>query len=179
MKVFVFKPTNEKIGNFKIETFDDIDSAFRTFAQTRDVAPFDYLECSGRSWTVMQRENGLMLAEGRHRRTTQQTLSKSAEVVAESSPKSTSRYPALQTLSLIYRIFAYVTGAVALIIAIFGIATIKRGGGTLIIWGILGGLVGVVTNLAIAEGIKVFIAIEENTRNTSLSSSHHNERDRP
>jgi hypothetical protein len=179
MKVFVFKPTNKNIGNFKIDTFDDVHSAFGTFAETRDVAPFDYLECSGRSWTVMKGEDGLKLAEGRQRPTTQWTLPESLEVVAQSRPKSSSRYPALQTLSLIYRIFAYVTGAVALIIAIMGIATIERGGGSLIIWGILGGIVGVVTNLAIAEGIKVFIAIEENTRNTSLSISHQNNRDTP
>ncbi|NNC89722.1 MAG: hypothetical protein HKN82_14800 [Akkermansiaceae bacterium] len=179
MKVFVFKPTNEHIGNFKIDTFDDLESAFRTFTETRDVAPFDYLECSGRNWTVMKREGGLKLAEGRHRETTRRTLPESPKVGAQSSPQSTSRYPALQTLSLIYRIFAYVSGAIALMIAIFGIATIEGGGGTLIIWGILGGIVGVVTNLAIAEGIKVFLAIEENTRNTSLSISHQNNRDRP
>ena len=183
MKVFVFKPTNKNIGNFKIDSFDDLHSAFRTFAETRDIAPFDYLECLGRSWTVMKGEDGVKLAEGRHRPrhrpTTQRTPPESSEVVAQSRPKSSSRYPALQTLSLIYRIFAYVTGAVALIIAIMGIATIERDGGILIIWGILGGIVGVVTNLAIAEGIKVFIAIEENTRNTSLSISHQNNRDTP
>lgn len=179
MKVFVFKPTNENIGNFKIDTYDDLASAFGTFAETRDVVPFDYLECSGRTWTVMKGGDGLKLAEGRHRQPTQRTLRESSEVVTQSSNKSTSRYPALQTLSLIYRVFAYVTGAAALIIAIFGIATIERGGGTLIIWGILGGIVGVVTNFAIAEGIKVFLAIEENTRNASISISHQNNRDTP
>lgn len=179
MKAFVFKPTNENIGSFKIDTFDDLDSAFRAFAETRDVAPFDYLECTGRSWTVMKREDGLMLTEGRHRQPTQRPLPESSEVVAQSSPKPTSRYPALKTLSVIYRILAYVTGIAAVIIAILGIAKIEEGGAALIIWGVLGGFVGVVTNLAIAEGIKVFIDIEENTRNTSLSVSRQNNRDTP
>lgn len=179
MKVFVFKLTNENIGKFNIDTFDDVHSAFRTFAETRDVAPFDYLECSGRSWTVMKGVDGLKLADGRHRPTTQRTLSESSEVVAPSRSESASRYPALQTLSVIYRILAYVTGAVAVTIAIMGIATFERGGVALIIGGLLGGFVGVVTNLAIAEGIKVFIDIEDNTRNTRLHFSRQNNRDTP
>jgi len=179
MKVFVFKPSNENIGNFKIETFEELQTAFRRFAETRDVAPFDYLECSGRSWTVMKGVDGLKLADGRHRPTTQRTLPKSSEDVAPSRPVSASRYPMLQTLSVIYRILAYITGIVAVIIALLGIVTIERGGVVLILWGVLGGIVGVVTNLAIAEGIKVFIDIEENTRNTFLSISGQNNRDTP
>jgi len=83
----------------------------------------------------------------------------------------------LRTLSTIYRIFAYVTGIFAVIIVIFGIVKIDRGGVSLIIWGALGGVIGVITNLAIAEGIKVFIGIEENTRNTFLSISRQNTHD--
>jgi len=180
MKVFVFKPSNENIGKFKIDTFDELHSAFSTFAETRDVAPFDYLECSGRSWTVMKGVDGLELANGRSRPpTTQRTMPEASEDGTPSKPAPASRYPALQTLSVIYRILAYVTGTVALITAIWGIATIERGGVALIIGGLLGGIVGVITNLAIAEGIKVFIDIEENTRNTFLSISRQNNRDTP
>ena len=179
MKVFVFKPSNENIGKFKIDTFEELHKAFRAFAETRDVAPFDYLECSGRSWTVMKEADGLKLADGRLCPTTQRTLPESSKDVTPSRPVSASRYPALQTLSMIYRILAYVTGIVAVIIVILGLATIERGGAALIIWGILGGIVGVVTNLAIAEGIKVFIDIEANTRNTFLSVSRQNNRDTP
>lgn len=54
----------------------------------------------------------------------------------------------------------------ALITVIVGFSTIERGGITLAIAGFAGGLVGVLTNLAIAEFIKVIIDIEDNTRNT-------------
>lgn len=179
MKVFVFKSTNEKIGRFNIDTFDDLPSAFRIFAETRDVAPSDYLECSGHSWTVVKGADGLELAEGRHRPKKQRKLPESSESVAPSRPVSASRYPALQILSVIYRIFACVTGIAAMIIIVVGIATIKRGSAAFIIWGIVGGIVGVVTNLAIAEGIKVFIDIEENTRSTFLHISRQKDVDTP
>lgn len=171
MKVFVFKPSNENIGNFRIDAFEELDTAFQAFAETCRVSPYDYLECSGRSWTVMEGENGLSLTEGRLHPTKQRKLPESPAVVAPSKPESASRYPALEILSVIYRILAYVTGVVALIIVIIGVMTIDRGGASLIIGGLLGGIVGVITNLAIAEGIKVFTAIEENTRNTALSLS--------
>ena len=174
MKVFVFKPSNENIGKFNIDTFEGLHSAFRTFAETHDVAPNDYLECSGQSWTAIKGVDGLKLADGRLPQTPQRTTPESPEEVDSSEPESASRYPMLRTLSTIYRIFAYVTGIFAVIIVIFGIVKIDRGGVSLIIFGALGGVIGVITNLAIAEGIKVFIGIEENTRNTFLSISRQN-----
>ncbi len=179
MKVFVFKPSNENIGNFTIDTLEDLHSAFRAFSEARDVTPDDYLECSGRSWTVMQGEGGLKLADGRHPPVKQRPYTDPSKNVASAGAVPASRYPALQTLSAIYRIFAYVVGAVALLAVVLGIVKFDSGGLVLIIWGLVGGFLGVITNLAIAEGMKVFIAIEENTRSTCLLISNKNSADSP
>jgi hypothetical protein len=81
---------------------------------------------------------------------------------------SSARYPALRIVAGLYRIVAVITGIAAVILIAVGVRFLDRGseGVLLIIGGILGGLIGVVTTLAAAEGIRVFIDIEENTRNT-------------
>lgn len=81
-----------------------------------------------------------------------------------------SRYPALRIVAGIYRVLAVLVGIAAIIVIIVGIQAIGADAGQeglfLIFGGILGGLIGVVTNLAVAEGILVFLDIEEHTRNT-------------
>jgi len=83
---------------------------------------------------------------------------------------SRSKYPALMALSTIYRIIAFVVGIAAIIAVVAGIFLIEQGGIALILGGALSGILGVVTNLAIAEGIKVLIDIENNTRKLSNSN---------
>ena len=86
----------------------------------------------------------------------------------QSESAATSRYPALRIVAGIYRILAFLVGIAAIIVVVVGVRALDNGseGILLILGGILGGLIGVVTNLAAAEGIRVFLDIEENTRNT-------------
>ena len=88
--------------------------------------------------------------------------------VEQAVSTSSTRYAALRIVVGIYRILAFLVGIAAIIVIAIGIRSIDRGdeGILFIIGGILGGLVGVVTALAAAEGIRVFLDIEENTRNT-------------
>ncbi|MDF7809579.1 hypothetical protein P4E94_19230 [Pontiellaceae bacterium B12219] len=76
---------------------------------------------------------------------------------------SDTKYPALITISTIYRVIAFLIGvtcSIGVLIALINgqlIVSISL---------VIGGLIGVVTNLAIAEGILVFLNIEKNTRET-------------
>ncbi len=72
MKVFVFKPTNESIGKFDIERVEDITVAAGRFSETNPLNPYDYLECFGRTWTLVPGPGGLELEEGRIQRPQQQ-----------------------------------------------------------------------------------------------------------
>jgi hypothetical protein len=69
MKAFVFKPSNENIGKFDVNSFDQLPTAFQQFATDHQVNPYDYLECSGITWTVIPGQGGLTLEEGRIRPT--------------------------------------------------------------------------------------------------------------
>lgn len=86
----------------------------------------------------------------------------------------TGRYPALRVISSIYRILAVFTGIAAIIVVIIGVGRLddrhsSSEGLLLILVGIGGGFFGVITSLAAAEAIRVFLDIEENTRNTFYS----------
>jgi hypothetical protein len=79
------------------------------------------------------------------------------------------RYPALQTISTIYRVLAYLSAAAGLIGVIVGVSMSSdryggASGGVLILLSILYGAIACVTFLALSEGIHVFIDIENNTR---------------
>ena len=73
----------------------------------------------------------------------------------------TRRYPALRVLSVLYRVLAVVVGIAAFIVIMIGISMENV---QLIFGGIIGGAFGVITNLAIAEFILLFLDIEKNTR---------------
>lgn len=85
--------------------------------------------------------------------------------------ESSSRYPALRVIAGIYRILAFLLGIAAIGVIIFGVRALDHSGVeegiSIIFGGFLGGLIGVITNLAAAEGILVFLDIEQNTRNTN------------
>lgn len=65
MKAFFFKPTNAFIGKFDVADIGGIHEAFTAFARDNEVSPYDYLECDGRTWTVMEADAELHLVEGR------------------------------------------------------------------------------------------------------------------
>ena len=81
------------------------------------------------------------------------------------------RYPVLKMISTVYRVIGVLAGLIAVTAAVIEFATMSSFGN----YGTLGGLVfgfgimiagalAVISCFAIAEGIKVFLDIEENTR---------------
>lgn len=79
------------------------------------------------------------------------------------------RYPALRFISGLYRILAWLIG-IATVIAFFYMLSQGQMGIPIGIGILIGGSILFVTFLAIAEGIKVFIDIEHNTRITATNS---------
>ena len=73
------------------------------------------------------------------------------------TPKS--KYPALITISRIYRLLAVLVGIVSVIGFFYGLYA----GIGIIVFSLIAGLLGVISFLAISEGIKLFISIENNT----------------
>jgi hypothetical protein len=65
MKVFAFSSSNALIGKFNVDHLGDVIAGAEQLSATRPFRPYDYLECSGRSWTYVPGENGLELREGR------------------------------------------------------------------------------------------------------------------
>ena len=76
------------------------------------------------------------------------------------NPISESKYPALRTISGFYQFLAIIIGIGSALGLLYGI---KAAGTTIIIYALIMGLMGVITLLAISEGIKLFIQIEDNT----------------
>lgn len=65
MKAFVFKPSNQPVGKFDLQTIDDVTQALMKFGEVHSIAPYYYVECSGRTWTLVSGADGLDLVEGR------------------------------------------------------------------------------------------------------------------
>lgn len=65
MTVFIFTPSAELLGKFDIESLDQIADKLADFAASSPVTPYHYLECAGKTWTVMAGQDGLELEEGR------------------------------------------------------------------------------------------------------------------
>ena len=78
--------------------------------------------------------------------------------------KSYSKYQALKIISNIYRVLAFVSGLAGIILIIAGFIT---GVFVTSIYGLVLITIGVIANLAISEGIVLFIDIERNTRRTN------------
>lgn len=83
MEVFVFTSANAPLGKFDIFTFDDLSEEFQKFADDDEVMPNDYLECLGRTWTLVENEGGQFLHEGR-------VFSPELSAERENFPKSSS-----------------------------------------------------------------------------------------
>ena len=84
------------------------------------------------------------------------------------TPKS--KYPALTTISGIYQFLAILVGLASLFSLFYGISLMydyggKTAGTSIIIYSLIAGLLVVISLLAISEGIKLFISIENNTSN--------------
>lgn len=77
------------------------------------------------------------------------------------------KYPALRTISAVYKVFAWVIGIVTLMIAMLTWDQGNMGITISLISIVIGGLI-VLGVLAVSESIKVFIDIEHNTRQKGI-----------
>lgn len=82
---------------------------------------------------------------------------------SDQSSNSYDKYPALRTISGIYKVFAWIIGIVTIIIAIIFLKAGEMGIIFSLVSIVVGGLI-VLGVLAVAESIMVFIDIEHNTR---------------
>jgi hypothetical protein len=101
---------------------------------------------------------------------TQQSFPTKKDIEEEGFYKNKPKYPALRFISSMYKLLAFLIGIVAVVIGILSMsgfdANYPLGFGI-----ILGGLIGLITMLAMSEGIKVFLDIEENTRKFAQKQS--------
>ena len=65
MKAFVFKSSNALIGKFDVSSTDQVAGALVRFGESHTLSAYDYIECSGKTWTLMPGTHGLDLIEGR------------------------------------------------------------------------------------------------------------------
>ncbi len=96
-------------------------------------------------------------------------LAAKPDLVSTIAGAMTKRYPALRTMSAIYKALAYICAAAGVIAAVVGILTLSQYmvDAFLVLVGLLAVLYGAIlciTFLAISEGIHVFVDIESNAR---------------
>jgi len=91
-------------------------------------------------------------------------LKKGSAIKTPYSNHTATDYPALRTISTAYRVLAVLTGIASVVLALI---ILNWGNIPALITVIISGIFGAITNLAIAEGILVFLRIETNTRKSS------------
>ena len=87
-------------------------------------------------------------------------------------PPQRVRYPALSVVAAGYRLLAMLSFMAGVVVVVLGIRGLELSEGAvgkipavmLIVGGVLGGMVGMITSLAASEGIRIFIDIEDHAR---------------
>jgi hypothetical protein len=104
MNVFLFKPTNEFFGKFKVESINEIEASTKNFIeQLEDVPDLSYIEVDGQTWTIA-RTDPFTLLPGRHTRDSiaGQKLEEERKILAEAEVEAHNRhYDTLLEKSLI------------------------------------------------------------------------------
>ena len=94
MNVFVFKPTNESIGKFKVKSLDEIEAATSNFIQQLDDVPdLSYVEVGKDTWTIASTDPFTLLS-GRQTRDSIdfQKIEEEQKILAEAEVEAHSRY---------------------------------------------------------------------------------------
>lgn len=65
MKAFLFASNNEFKGKFNLTSEENLPQAFQEYSSKNAIAPFDYIEWSGKTWTILRENTGYALAQGR------------------------------------------------------------------------------------------------------------------
>ena len=119
MKAFVFKSTNAFIGKFDVSNIDHIAESLSKFGESHTLTASDYIECAGKTWTLVDGGDGLQLVEGRPNPVRADAVSES---VADGD--AISRY---NDAYLTERIITRIGGVVKIIGIAFGILIILIG----------------------------------------------------
>ncbi|MDB4675574.1 hypothetical protein OAE98_02170 [Akkermansiaceae bacterium] len=94
MNVFVFKPTNESIGKFKVKSLDEIEAATRNFIQQEDDVPdLSYVEVGKDTWTIASTDPFTLLS-GRQTRDSIdfQKIEEEQKILAEAEVEAHNRH---------------------------------------------------------------------------------------
>lgn len=92
-----------------------------------------------------------------------------SDVQSSLATASVRAYPALRIVIAVYWVAAFFIGIVAITIIVYSATKVDL---VLFVYGVIGGLIGVITCIAAAEAIKVFLDIEENTRKSTTLLRH-------
>jgi hypothetical protein len=188
MRVFVFKPTNESIGKFDIERAEDLTAAVGRFSETNPLNPYDYLECFGRTWTLVPGPGGLELEEGRVQRPPQQaagSTSNPPSTISMAGGHATSpgalinRYRAgyqVGTAAIafvnIIRILGWIAGFFSVVGGMILASQAPPGAGALfLIYGVIGGALQVVVFLFFSVLVSALGQILRSTLDTAVHTS--------
>ncbi len=188
MRVFVFKPTNESIGKFDIERAEDIPAAVGRFSETNPLNPYDYLECFGRTWTLVPGPEGLELEEGKIQRPPQQaagSTSSSHPTISMAGGNATSpttlidRYRAGYQVGAaaiafgnIIKIIGWIAGFFSLVGGMILSTQAPPGAGALfLIYGVIGGALQVVVFLFFSVLVSAIGQILRSTLDTAVHTS--------
>jgi len=94
MNVFVFKPTNESIGKFKVKSLDEIEAATSNFIQQLDDVPdLSYVEVGKDTWTIASTDPFTLLS-GRQTRDSIdfQKIEEEQKILAEAEVEAHNRH---------------------------------------------------------------------------------------
>lgn len=80
MEALVFNSSNEKIGSFRVDSVDKLKHGLLQLAGSHNFSSFDYIEYSGRTWTIIIEDENVRLEKGRVLPDSQSGLSNSSQL---------------------------------------------------------------------------------------------------
>ena len=172
MKAFVFNPSNALIGKFDIPSIDQIPSALVKFGESHTLSDYDYVECSGKTWTLINGPQGLELVEGRQYGTSAANSAGDVSPTGQQGDVSSRYRDAYLTAGAI----SGIGGVIKALGIIFGIILILIGfiaGNELGAIGVLSGLISGVLGGTILYVIGVIVSAQGQILMATLDSAVH------
>jgi hypothetical protein len=87
MKAFLFSPSNQFKDKINLASKTNLAEELKIFLTNEKAEPYDYIECDGKTWTILSGDDGLELAEGKI------TRNSSAPVISSESETSSQQKP--------------------------------------------------------------------------------------
>ena len=161
MKAFVFKPSNAFVGKFDVSSTDQVAEALMRFGESHPLSSYDYIECSGKTWTLMTGVDGLDLVDGRQdppKSTSSSGSSTSPVALTDVSARYHDAYTTAGVISGIGGVIKGIGIVFGIILVLLGLVVGSNGSGFdrvvvifgCLITGILGGIILYVTGVLIS-----------------------------